>query len=172
MTKHTAHDVPANYALDDATNTQALSDALQATPVTLPDDTPNPELSLADNKTTWQEKLKAMQKVAIKAAINPPARDFYGEKLNCTAILFDTEDRDIGDGVKVKKSSYHTLEHGWIDSYTLACHSFAVMVTQSLGTQSFPEPIQIVFTSQITKHHRGRDNKETDRVQLVYTDIS
>lgn len=128
----------------------------------------------APTSQAWADKVRNLQRRAALETSNTPARDHYGEVLNVTEILFDAPDHPRKITLKngqtsgdVYKSTFRTLEHGWVDSYTLACHSFAQMVVKALDGHEFPEPIAVVFSGQLTKRHRDTDGLETDTVRLV-----
>lgn len=125
-----------------------------------------------DEMEAWTQSLAKLHAAAALRQINKPARDVYGEPLLCTAMRFDESPRTITlrDGSPsgdVYKSSFLTIEHGWIDSYTLACKEFAKGIVTDLARQDFPTPLKIVFTGQKTKRNRSSEDV-SDTVRLIY----
>lgn len=124
---------------------------------------------------------------AVLQNVNGKASDHYGEKLTCTGVLFDTVEREIqlgktGRKGKAKKSSFHTVEYGWIDSYTGASLGTAEMIADTFGRLDVKptngdgaeweeeDYFHIVFSGQVTNLHKeenGGDGHMTDKVNIL-----
>lgn len=126
---------------------------------------------MEEQTLTFAQRKVIMERNAILNTVNRPARDYYEKVLNVDNVIFDENPRTITleDGTEAGeayKSSYHSVDEGWIDSYTLACNSFAKLLVDSLGQGPWEEPIQITFKGQVTKRHK-KDGRITDTVSLA-----
>lgn len=101
---------------------------------------------------------------------NKKARDHYNEIVTCNQVMVDKEERIVkdekGNDIRARKSTFNTLEHGWIDSYTETCAGFAESINEFTHGMQFNPPIHIEFYPTVTKRNE-EIGRESDAVRLA-----
>lgn len=124
---------------------------------------------------TGAEKLRALQRAAILKQVNEPAYNHFGERVEVTSVLTETERRDIGNGMSAFKTSWYAKTPDgkvqWIDTYTDQCHEQAKLIQDMLGGTDFPEtPVAGVFDGVISKRNKGKSDANPSARFVILSD--
>ena len=125
--------------------------------------TPQPEVSGRITTVLAGSVEDRIRDALVLTSVNKPARDYYGAVLTVDRILQDLEPRTIGT-IQAFKTAFHTVEEGWLDTYSAACYGFGRQVLDAARGETFS--IRVVFSGQITKWGK-KENRETDTVRLA-----